>query len=269
MHKRYFRPFLAIAVMAAPWSCGEPSTPSASAIAVPIEPAVTEANLLENERHWPYRVTLTAPWPEQAAHEDALPPGLTGVLIRIEESGLPRIDFGKWGKYEVPVERTDLVARANRIRIGEEEKAAPNFVHAIASRMLDSASEAPRPLPVEESAKQRAFLCVFADPSDTGFEALARALALLRERDGVMTILFPQGQHADGAVRERLRSLAWPVPYVFDFLSEPYTRTLLAEGTAYPYVMLHTSEGRVIWQGVWSAEAAVELASALDRNFGS
>jgi hypothetical protein len=233
------------------------------------DPTVTAANLLDNERYWPYRVALTAPWPEQAPPEEALSPGLTGVLIRVEASGLPRIDFGKWGKHEVPVERTDLLARANRIRTGKEKKDAPNFVHAIASRMLDSASEAPRPLPVEESAKQRAFLCVFADPSDPGFEALARALAPLREREGVMTILFPQGEHADDTVRERLRALAWPVPHLLDFLSEPYTRTLLVEGTPFPYVMLHTREGRVIWQGGWSAKAAALLAREVDRHLAS
>lgn len=265
MHKISLRTLTALLALA-PLACGDPSQPAASASA---DSAVTAENLLEGELYWPYRVSLTAPWPEQASQEEALPPGLTGVLIRVEASGLPRIDFGKWGKHEVPVERTDLLARANRIRTGDEVKEAPNFVHAIASRMLDSASDAPRPLPVEEAAKPRAFLCVFADPSDPGFEALARALAPLREREGLMTILFPQGEHADAGVRERLRALAWPVPYLFDFLSEPYTRTLLAEGTPFPYVMLHTREGRVIWQAGWSPEVEAELAIALDLDFRS
>ena len=258
-----------LAALCALASCGARVEPTASATGAPAEHAVTEANLLESERHWPYRVALTAPWPAETAREDALPPGLTGVLIRVEESGLSRIDFGKWGKHEVPVGRTDLVARANRIRAGEEKKAAPNFVHAIASRMLDSASAEPRPLPVEESATRRGFLCVFADPSDAGFEALARELAPLRERDGVMTIFFPLGRHADGAVRGRLRSLDWPVPYLFDFLSEPYTRTLLAEGTPMPYVMLQTSEGRVILQKRFVPEIANELESALRQEAGA
>jgi hypothetical protein len=261
MHDRYLRSLWMLIALAMLTSCGEPAAPPAE--------GVTASNLLESERFWPYRVALTAPWPEQASPEEALPPGLTGVLIRVEASGRPRIDFGKWGKHEVPVERTDLLARANRVRTGEEKKAAPNFVHAIGSRMLDSASDAPRPLPLEEAAKPRAFLCVFADPFDPGFEALARALAPLREREGVMTILFPQGEHADDSVRERLRALAWTVPYLFDFLSEPYTRTLLVEGASYPYVMLHTSEGRVLAQGRWSPEVEAELASALDRDLRS
>jgi hypothetical protein len=84
-----------------------------------------------------------------------------------------------------------------------------------------------------------------------------------------MTILFPQGQHDDLATRERLRKLGWPVPYLADFLSEPYTRTLLVEGTPFPYVMLQTAEGRVVYQGVWKRELEPQLGSALDGAFGS
>ena len=69
-----------------------------------------------------------------------------GVLIRVEASGLARIDFGRDGLYEVPVGATDLVERANRIRTGELRKMAPNFVLAIGPRLVDSAGAHAAPL---------------------------------------------------------------------------------------------------------------------------
>ena len=110
-----------------------------------------------------------------------------------------------------------------------------------------------------------AYLAVFADPSAKDFPALVQGLASLREREGVFTILFPQGEHPDATVRERIQALAWPVPFVYDGLSEAYTRSLLPEATPVPFVMLQTSEGRVLFQSRWSARLPAELAAALDR----
>ena len=46
--------------------------------------AVTDANLLESERFWPYQVALARD-------------GSLGVLIRVEEGAIARIDFGRDG----------------------------------------------------------------------------------------------------------------------------------------------------------------------------
>jgi hypothetical protein len=230
----------------------------------PAAVAVTEENLLSQERFWPYRVALTAPWPQ-----GRLPAGMTGVLIRIEESGLPRIDFGRDGKHEVPVARTDLIERANRIRTGELAKPEPNFVHAIKSRMLDSASESLRRLPPGESEDREGFLCVFADPTSEEFGGMAAALASLGERREVLTILFPQGRHPDADVREKLRSLGWTVPFLHGFLAEPYTATLLEPGVPMPQVLLQTNEGRVLVQGPWKPDLAPALRAAMEATFGA
>jgi hypothetical protein len=230
--------------------------------------AVDARNLLASERYWPYRVALREAW-QAPGRDEPLPPGLVGVLIRVEASGLPRIDFGRIGKYEVPLDHTDLLARANRIREGAEPKAEPNFVHAIKSRLLDPAAEAPRPLPAEQVEDRSGFLCVFADPGQRSFEALARALAPLHQRHGVMTLLFAQGEHPDAALAERLRALAWPAPFLRDYLSEPYSRTLLRAGTPLPYLMLQTPEGRVLFEGEWRDGIETELGAALEAGFGA
>ena len=177
--------------------------------------------------------------------------------------GWRAIDFGRDGLYEVPVGETDLVKSANRIRLGELEKMAPNFLLAIGPRLIDSGSDSLRPFRFEVAAEQRGFLCVFADPDAKNFAALASALAPLRESSGILTIFFPQGAHPDARVRERLRSLKWTVPFVYDHLAEAYTQSLLAEATQPPALLLQTREGRVLLQSRWRADVMVGLTSAI------
>jgi hypothetical protein len=70
-------------------------------------------------------------------------------------------------------------------------------------------------------------------------------------------------------VRDRLRSLGWTVPFLLDFLSEPYTRTLVYGETPMPYVMLQTNEGRVLLEGAWRADLAAELKASVEAAFGT
>jgi hypothetical protein len=229
-------------------------------------PVVTAASLLESEPFWPYKVKLTDAF-VPPGRAQPLKAGQQGVLIRVQPGGLARIDFSTRGKFPVPIDKTDLVENANRIRRGEIAKELPNFVYAIGARLVDTEAETLRGLPHDLFADRPGFLCVFADPSDEGFPALAEALAPLRDKNGVVTLLFPQGTHDDGDVRDKLHALHWTVPFVYDFLSEPYTRTLLDEGTPMPTVLLQTSEGRVLFQDEFSPAAVARLSAALDANF--
>ena len=148
----------------------------------------------------------------------------------------------------MPIEKTDLVENAERVRRGELAKSGPNFTQAIDTRLVDSAGPALASLSPAK-ADRPGFLCVFADPTAADFASLAASLAPLGDRHQVMTILFPQGDHRDAGIRDELRSLEWTVPFVYDFLSEAYTRTLIADGTPMPSLLLQTKEGRVVFQG--------------------
>jgi hypothetical protein len=239
--------------------------PAARALAADSE-AVSTANLLSSDRYWPYRVRLRESW-QPAPGETPLRPGARGVLIRVEASGLARIDFGRAGLHDVPVAKTDLLESANRIRRGEQPKSSPNLVNAIGPRLLDPTSESLQLLDLEQAARQRGFLCGFADPDAEGFAALAQALAPLRGREGVLTILFPRAERSDARLAERLRALAWPAPFVIDHLAEAYARTLLPAGLPLPAVLLLTNEGRLVFAGRWTEGVLPELGSALDAAF--
>ncbi|MCG8589591.1 MAG: hypothetical protein MJE66_09895 [Proteobacteria bacterium] len=227
---------------------------------------VTETNLLASERFWPYHVALVQSWqpPEQPR---ALRPGTRGVLIRVEASGRARLDFGRDGLFQVPVSKTDLVARANRVRRGELAKLAPNLAVAIGPRLLVSGSGPLRPVGMQRVSQTEGFLSVFADPDAEGFEELAKALASLRPPAGVTVVLFPQGSHSDAALRDRLRSLQWPAAFVYDFLSESYTRSQWGELSGFA-LQLQSNEGRVLFQSPWQEGVLEKLAAALQASFG-
>lgn len=231
-------------------------------------PAVTQANLLENDRYWPYHVSLVEAW-APAMGVRPLRPKTQGVLIRVEGSGLARIDFGRDGRFDVPVASTDLIERANRIRLGAEEKTLPNFVLALAPRLIDSSGELPRTYPLERSLAARCFLTVFVDPASPAFAAIAKALAPLAGRSDLLTMVVPQGEHSDVSVREKLRANQWPVPFVYDHLAEAYTRTLIDPERALPALALQTPDGRLLFETSWSAQAPSDLRAALDAALGT
>ena len=67
------------------------------------------------------------------------------------------------------------------------------------------------------------------------------------------------------SLRDQLRSLEWPTPFVLDHLAEPYTPSLLGEGVELPALLLVTREGRVLFRGPWRPGVMTELSAALDR----
>jgi hypothetical protein len=199
-----------------------------------------------------------------AGYGRALPAGALAVLVRVEPSGRARIDFGRDGLFEVPLDKTDLVARANAVRLGQDGKLAPNLVHAIGPRLFDPAQSHLAVLRFATTFAPTGFLCVFAEPE----AALAGALSPLRGRHGVMSVLVPQGGRSGLETRERLRTLDWPVPFVMDGFAAGTTRSLLPDGITPPAVVLLTPEGRVVFQTAWKPGAEQAVATAIDDAFG-
>jgi hypothetical protein len=230
----------------------------------PSAPAVTAETVIESDRFWPYQITLTRPFaPPRRA--EALAAGSRGTLVHVERRGVARIDFGRDGKYEVPIDHTNLIERADRIRLGQEPKPAPNFVQVVGTRLVDPEPEPIRPVPRERVFEARGFLAVYAAPDDLA--RLARALAPLHGRRGVWTVLFPLGRIPDPGLAARLRELDWRVPFLRDELADAYAASRLPEGTPVPWLVLQTPDARPVLRGAWSDEVAASLAEAIDRHF--
>lgn len=226
----------------------------------PSGPPVTQENLLENERLWPYRVHVTK------SQRHGIQAGERGVLVRVETDGRARIAFPE-EVLEVPVADTDLVDAANQVRTGQLSKDAPNFVVAIGPRMIDTRSDPPEAFPYRDVLGYGAFLTVFVDPRDKQFEQIAAALAPRADSNRVLTILVPRGGQPDATVRERLLASKWKVPFVRDFLAETYVPSLLGKDVKAPTVMLQTAEGRVIYSAAWKGNTAAELMAAWDAHY--
>jgi hypothetical protein len=227
---------------------------------------VTEQNLLASERFWPYQVRIAKPWQPPGA-EAALPAGTVGVLVRVETSGLARVDFGRDGRYEVPVAVTDLIERANGVRLGKVHKSFPNFLLSLGPRLVDSAGPELRVYLLSQAVRYRGFLTVFADPGAPDFPKLAEALAPLAKRSDALTILVPVCDCPDPELRERLRALGWTVPFVYDALAETYIDSLIGAETGKPALLLQTAEGRVLFQSGWREGVVPDLTAALDTAF--
>jgi hypothetical protein len=267
--RRALRIFLFTLLVAAPAPAAPGETsPLGYRAADPKAPVVTAKNLVASERFWPYRVSLTRAW-QPPGREKPIASGEAGVLVRIDaNTRLARIDFGRGGVQEVPVDRTDLIDSANRIRLGELGKLAPNFVTAMGPRLIDPTADSPRAVEPATFLDRQGFLCVFADPSADSFSDLVKALAPLANRRGVATVFLPQGKISDRSVWDRLHALGWQVPYVYAHLSAGYTDSLLPAKTPMPALLLQTPEGRVLFESTFRPGVEVTLRSKLDDSFG-
>jgi hypothetical protein len=221
---------------------------------------VEAAGIFEDEAHWPYQVALVEDWkPDGVA--SPLAKGSVGVLIRLESDAVARIDFGRDGLYEVPVGVTDLVARIERAR-RDIVQPSPNFVTAISARLLDPSGEALAAYPRAAVAKRELFLCVIAG---TGFAAIWKELAPIRERDETLILLLPQGEHPDDAFHGTLRDIGWSAPFVYDHLAEAYARILLgAEASRESWVLLQSPAGKVLYRERWSPASVPRLIEILE-----
>jgi len=229
----------------------------------PGAPVVTADNLLASERFWPYQTALTEAWTPPGAPR-ALGARVRGVVVRVEPRGLVRVDFGRDGVHTLPVANTDLIAEANRVREGQRTKVAPNYVLAVAPRLVDASGAA---VDFDEAVAHAGFLALFADSSADGFDAMVKALAPLDGRAGAKGVIFPLNPQRALDLADRLVALGWPGYRMEDAYAASYTEAQLAGEP--PAVLLVTPDGRLVFESAWGPGVVRELERALDTSFGA
>lgn len=228
---------------------------------------VTWDNLYESERFWPYRIELVEAW-RPAGHEGRFGWGV-GILVRVEPSGLLRVDFGADGKHLVPAGATNVIVEANRIRAGELAKRDPNFLVATGTRLLDASSNPLEPVSMESLREASGFLLLFADPASDDFMRIASELEPLRGVHRVQAILLPQGDARDGRVANLCKAAGWRGAFVFDRFSPPLTASYLPADVALPRIMLITPEAREILSVEWREGIVESVRSTIEAEWGS
>lgn len=209
--------------------------------------ALTVSKAYAHEDEWPPIVALTRDWsppdgarPIKASHR--------GALVRVTPDGHVRIDFGRHGVHEIPIEATDVVERMARVAEGSLHKPAPNFVLSVGTRLVDPRAATPQPLPSVAIRAFDTFVCVFADPKADAFVEIVPALSALAEREGVGVILFAQDSAETelAAMHAYLRSVSWTTPYAYPRLSPDHTRSLLGAAPETPTALLVSPNGRAL-----------------------
>jgi len=231
------------------------------------EATITAVNVYDYEAYWPNIVVLEESW-LPPGQEKPLKAKYRGALVRVEADRRVRVDFGRHGKHDIPIERTDLVQRTVDVRAGRRHKTAPGFVLQMGTRLVDSSGEVPGALPSIVLDQAETFLCLFADPTAEDFPALARAASALDALDGVMLILFPQGLAGVdlATAHEKLRGASWQAPYAYPRLTPDHTRSLLGVDETPPYALVVTPEGRVLFRtALEDPRALAALHDAVSR----
>lgn len=231
---------------------------------IPVE--ITAANVLENERFWPDIVALVEPFsPEGGA--TTLKQGFRGALMRVEDDLRVRIAFGRHGNHTVPLDETDLLTRANEIRLGGRHKLGPNFVVHFGAQFVDPESAALAPYPTPRLQEADRFLCVFADPRGPELAKAVKALAAIEDLPGMRSVFFPLGLPAGelGVVRDALVGADWLVPFAYPGGADIQARSLLGDEVATPVVLLLSAEGRVLLRSpLDAADLADRIRSAAE-----
>lgn len=247
---------LGVALLASAWlACSSAESersgdlPATGTEAVsPGEIGLTAENIREHENLWPNNVALIAGWTPEAGG-DPLKAGYRGALIRVEENGRVRVAFGRHGNHVVPIERTDLVERANQIRRGELHKVAPCFLAHFGTQFIEIVGEDVSPVQTPRIAHAQRFLLVLADPRSPGFEQEAKTLASLREGIPDLQILyFPIGlAHQEIApVRDVLTRSGLMVPFAYPAAADVHVRALFGSVPESAEAVLITPDGRIL-----------------------
>lgn len=232
----------------------------------PNEP-VTYANLFERELFWPHQIQLTADWKPVGWGEEPFGWGM-GVLLRVDAEGRLRVDFSRFGKHWLPANVTDVLARANQLRVGADQKYAPNLVLALKNRLLDPTGEILQEIQ-EDVFEQRVWVLVFADPLAEGFEAIAASMAPISAQDGVQVTLIAQGKHLDSEISRACYRQGWKGTFLLDRFGPAYTEGYLDGDRPPPFIQVSTPEGRLIWEAAWSDDAARSLRRSLEPGVGA
>jgi hypothetical protein len=224
--------------------------------------AVTSANLAEREAFWPYQVQLTRDWKPEGWEGDF---GWGyGVLLTVDPSRGLRVDFGRFGKHWIPVEVTDVVERANRVRLGEEHKYGPNLVVALRNRLLDPSGDTLVEHPVRPDERE-AFVLVHADPEAASFEEVARDAAKWAGLPGALLVLIPTKPTSDAHVYKACHEAGWEGAFLLDRFAEAYGEGYLEPARPRPHVQVLTREGRIVFEAALEPELDGPIAEAVAR----
>ena len=246
-------------------ACSEPGAnapvstePAASGAAAGSEEFFV-GDLVIRDELWPFHVQLTRPVAPEG--REAIP-RRKAVLIRVIDTEGVRLGFGRFGIHEVPIEHTDVVAKAREIANGSHVKPS-NLAMSVVPALYDPRYEQIEPYPrFRETSND---LLLVAAPLDPALlEAMRGPLAEIDAMDRVRVVFLAQGATTNEEIHAALRAAEWTAPYVRKGFIGTFTQAHLGPEPPVPGLGLFTPHGRLLYRAAWqSPEALGELHAAL------
>ncbi len=224
------------------------------------EDAVTYDNLYWREVLWPHHVQLTDDW-KPVDWEGHFGWG-QGVLLRVRRDGALRVDFGHYGPHWVPASETDVLDRAERLRLGEDTKFDRNLTLVFGSRLLDPSETRLKRSQLRVDNFERAIV-VFADPEQPSFAELSAALSERPPGDDAILVLVALGDHRDRAVFYKAHEASWPGVFLQDTYTASFGDGYLEDPAGAPVVRVFSMEGRLIEDWRFGEHGLAELDRVL------
>jgi hypothetical protein len=233
-----------------------------SAATLTAAPALTETAVYEDSALWPPRAALTADFTstEPAAAPRTLPAGREAVLIRLEPGEPVRalLDFGRLGLHPVPLARTDVLARAEKIAAGETKKEIPNWTMMLGrgfSKLHPAPLTGGTNVPLTDLEEIEHFLILYLDADPEAMQATAELLD--RQTDAfearsILPVIFGLGDFpyiGEAAYQETLRENGMEKQlFMAPHVSVPYATSMAHTIPATPAIVLVDAEGKTLYQ---------------------
>ena len=252
---RHLRTLLLILAVALLASCLEPEDSPELEPNETAEPAgaapLTGEDLVSQDAYWPEKVYVTGDWTPDDSWKDARKP-IRGMLLRVPDPGHVRVDFGRLGIHEVPIAETDVLPKANALRVEAAPNRRGNLTRLLSGALTDTRFEQVQPY--RRHRIVRSDILLVAAPLDA--ELLRGMAESLREfhvpGEGMNVVLLVQKKERDSvAIFETLREIGWEMPFLRWGFVESATNGYLEEGHTIPWIGLMSPFGRSFYQAAW------------------
>lgn len=212
---------------------------------------LTSQSLPAHSDFWPPKIHLTG---DVETRTGTFSTGQRGVLLRIEGNpAIAVVDFGRDGIHEVPLDQTDALATARRIKDGEEPKPLPNYLSMLGPPKLFRAVEGKmKAIPLHETGDWKGFLFLYLPVEDldwTAFAGLLEENKDLVRKTGLQPLLLPLSRIKDAELFQKLKEYSLPVAVMHDFLGFSFLNALAHQPGDGPLFVATDLNGKVI--GRW------------------
>lgn len=244
---------------------------SLSANSSEVQPArsvdsVSLEEFLDDSELWSFHVKVD---PERIAPELRMAASFPAILLRVE-GGKALVDFGRDGVHQIPIEHTNLLEAAVRIKSGEAELDLPNFTRYTTNifiRRNDKGNY--RPYAIDLYASTPHYMIVYGDARLVEDEAIYEGVERLFETvvsKGGLGLTMPTSHSFYAPAMAK--GVDWMMPFAHSRIA--FVDALYHHPDKEALTLVYVDAyGRVIERAVYAYENAAEGLAAMEQRMAS